>query len=399
MVKYARLDMNDSIMKTYKRLPVAFNSGDGVWLTDQAGNRYLDAISGISVCSIGHANPAVAAALALQAGRLVHTSNLYQIPLQEELAGHLCRLSGLDKVFFANSGAEANEAAIKVCRKYAHSKGLQEPVIVVMDGSFHGRTLATLTATGNEKIKSGFGPFLPGFHAVPYDNIGALHALVDNGMEIVAVMLEPIQGEGGIRIPAPGYLTAVKALCDAQGWLLVLDEIQTGMCRTGKWFAWQHENVRPDIMTLAKALGNGIPLGACIVNQAVAAPMVAGTHGSTFGGSPFACRAGIAVVEYMITHALEQRAAVLGAHMLKQFQIALRGLQGVREIRGMGLMFGIELERDCTEIAELALHDRLLVNVTAGNVVRLLPPLIASDEEAELMVSRTCGVIRKFLER
>lgn len=380
-------------------MPVAFMRGSGAWLTDPAGNRYLDAISGISVCSIGHCNPDVTAALVDQSGKLVHTSNLYEIPLQEQLADRLCKLSGLEKVFFANSGAEVNEAAIKLCRKYAHDKGVEEPVIVVMEGSFHGRTLATLTATGNEKVKNGFGPFVPGFHTVPYDNVNALRALAGAGRSIVAVMLEPIQGEGGIRIPGPQYLKAVRALCDEQGWLLVLDEIQTGLCRTGRWFAWQHAGVRPDVMTLAKALGNGIPIGACLATSRAAEFMVAGSHGSTFGGNPFACRAGVTVIEYMTRHALAERAGVMGERMLQEFKINLGGLAGVREVRGKGLMIGIELAQDCGELVELALRERLLINVTAGNVVRLLPPLIASDAEAEQIVEWTCRLIRQFLSR
>ncbi|MBF8269761.1 MAG: argD [Gammaproteobacteria bacterium] len=391
------MNMNSSIMATYKRLPIAFTSGAGAWLCDQAGNRYFDALSGISVCSIGHANPVLAEALCDQASKLIHTSNLYEIPLQEQLARRLCGLSGLDQVFFANSGAEANEAAIKLCRKYAHNKGVHDPVIVVMDGSFHGRTLATLTATGNDKIKAGFGPFVPGFHAVPYNNVAAIRALAGSDMAIVAVMLEPIQGEGGIRIPNPTFLQEVKDLCEEQGWLLVLDEIQTGMCRTGKWFAWQHSSVRPDIMTLAKALGNGIPIGACLANNRVAEAMGAGSHGSTFGGSPFASRASITVIDYMTEHALGERARTLGAKMLQQFTETLAPLAGIREVRGKGLMFGIELTRDCGELVEMALRDRLLLNVTADNVVRLLPPLIISDAEAEHMINQVCSLIRKFL--
>lgn len=384
-------------MGTYNRLPVAFTSGSGAWLMDQDGNRYLDAISGISVCGLGHANPALATALTEQVNKLIHTSNLYEIPIQEQLAARLCELSGLDKVFFGNSGAEANEAAIKICRKYAHNHGVREPVVVVMEGSFHGRTLATLTATGNEKIKAGFGPFMPGFHSVPYNDIAAIRALTGSELEIVAVMLEPIQGEGGIRIPAPDFLAEVKSLCDANGWLLVLDEIQTGLCRTGKWFAWQHEEVQPDIMTLAKALGNGIPIGACLASDRVAEYMVAGSHASTFGGNPFATRAGITVLQYMTEHKLADRAADLGDKMLVQLRQSLAGVEGVREIRGKGLMIGVELEKDCSAVVGIALQKRLLVNVTAGNVVRLLPPLIASDKEAEQVTGLVCESIKEFL--
>lgn len=389
--------MKTPLMTTYNRLDIAFETGSGAWLIDTAGERYLDALSGISVCSLGHANPAVTAAVAEQAGRLIHTSNLYKIPLQEQLAAHLCELSGLDKVFFGNSGAEANEAAIKICRKFAHGQGIDDPVIVVMDGSFHGRTLATLTATGNRKIKNGFGPLLEGFHHIPYGDISSLRELTELNIDIVAVMLEPILGEGGIVIPPAGYLEEVAALCRANNWLLVVDEIQTGMCRTGTWFGFQHERIEPDIMTLAKALGNGVPIGACLATEKAAAPMVAGSHGSTFGGNQLACRAGLAVVEYMKTNAIPARVMDLGGRMLDGFKTGLAGADGIREIRGKGLMLGIELDRDCTELPGLALERRILINVTAGNVVRLLPPLVITDDEAEQIVAAVTALIRDFL--
>jgi len=389
--------MKAPLMTTYNRLDVAFETGSGAWLTDTAGVRYLDALSGISVCSLGHANPAVTEALSEQAGRLIHTSNLYRIPLQERLAQRLCELAGLDKVFFGNSGAEANEAAIKICRKYAHEQGIDDPVIVVMDGSFHGRTLATLTATGNLKIKHGFSPLLEGFHHIPYGDIQSLRNLTELNINIVAVMLEPVLGEGGIVIPPAGYLKQVADLCQQNNWLLVLDEIQSGMCRTGKWFAFQHEQVKPDIMTLAKALGNGVPIGACLANDRVAAPMVAGTHGSTFGGNHLACRAGLAVVEYMQVNNMPARVTELGARMLEGFRTRLAGVNGIREIRGKGLMLGIELESDCTELPGRALQRHLLINVTAGNVVRLLPPLIISDAEADQIVITVSELLIDFL--
>lgn len=389
--------MKSAVMSTYNRLPVEFVSGSGAWLTDTRGEHYLDALSGISVCSLGHAHPAVTAALADQAGRLVHTSNLYKIPLQEQLAARLCQLSGLDKVFFGNSGAEANECAIKVCRKYAHEQGKNNPVIVVMEGSFHGRTLATVTATGNTKLKKGFGPLLEGFHHVPYGDIAALRKLSSLNIEIVALMLEPILGEGGIVIPPRGYLQEVAELCRENNWLLVLDEIQTGMCRTGAWFAFQHEGIRPDIVTLAKALGNGVPIGACLTNEMVAAPMVAGSHGSTFGGNPLACRAALAVLEYMQANAIPQRAAQLGQRMLSRFQAGLAGIAGVREVRGKGMMFGIELEQDCTELAGLALERHILINITSGRVIRLLPPLIITEELADQIVDTVCGMVIDYL--
>ena len=389
--------MHSALMSTYNRLPVEFVSGSGPWLTDSRGERYLDALSGISVCSLGHAHPAVTAALAEQAGRLVHTSNLYKIPLQEQLAGRLCRLSGLDKVFFANSGAEANEAAIKLCRKYAHEQGMNDPVMVVMEGSFHGRTLATVTATGNAKIKKGFAPLLEGFHHVPYGDIAALRKLTSLNIEIVAVMLEPILGEGGIVVPPRGYLREVADLCRENGWLLVMDEIQTGMCRTGAWFAFQHEGVHPDVVTLAKALGNGVPIGACMASDTAAAAMVAGSHGSTFGGNPLACRAALAVIDYMQDHAIAQHAAQLGQHMLSRLQSGLAGVAGVREVRGKGMMLGIELKQDCAELAGLALQRHLLINITAGRVIRLLPPLTISEDLADQIVDQVCSLTIDYL--
>ena len=386
-------------MATYKRLPVAFTSGEGAWLFDNNGERYLDALGGIAVCCLGHAHPQVTAALSEQAGLLLHTSNLYQVPLQEQLGQKLCDLSGLDKVFFGNSGAEANEAAIKLSRLYGHKKrDLKEPVIVVMSGSFHGRTLATLSATGNPKVKEGFEPLVPGFHQIAYNDLNALKRLSDSSMEIVAVMLEPIQGEGGIVVPDSGYLTTIRELCSQNGWLMVLDEIQTGMCRTGRWFAWQHEQCQPDIITLAKSLGNGVPIGACIANSMVAEVMLPGTHGSTFGGNPLVARASLAVIDYMEKNELAERAAVLGEKMLASFEEELGGTDGVKGIRGRGLMIGIELERDCTELVISALEQRLLINVTAGNVVRLLPPLIVSEDEAQQIVTRVCKLIKEFVE-
>ncbi len=389
--------MSKAVMGTYKRLPVAFESGSGVWLTDTQGNRYLDALAGIAVCGLGHAHPDVERALAQQAGKLIHTSNLYEVPLQEQLAVELCSLSGLDKVFFCNSGAEANEAAIKICRKYAHEKGNHSPVIVAMQGGFHGRTLATLTATGNSKIKAGFAPLAEGFVHVPYNDFPALEDICRQHNGIVAVMLEPVQGEGGIVIPDPGYLQKVSALCRDQGLLLVLDEVQTGMCRTGKWFAFQHEPIQPDIVTLAKSLGNGVPIGACLAKESVAAPMIPGSHGSTFGGNPLAAAAALAVIGYLKTSRMEERAAGLGEYMLEAFTNALDGMNGIREIRGLGLMIGIELESECADIVSIALKRKLLINVTADRVIRLLPPLIASDEEAGQIVSLVTESIREFM--
>ncbi len=390
-------EMKAAVMNTYKRQPIAFVRGEGAWLFDSRSEKYLDALSGISVCSIGHANPDVTQALSEQAGTLIHTSNLYRIPLQETLAEKLCDVSGMNKVFFCNSGAEANEAAIKICRRHTANRGIKNPLIVVMAGGFHGRTLATLSATGNPKVREGFDPLVQGFVRIPYGDAQALRRLAGERHDIVAVMLEPVLGEGGIVIPPKGYLREVRDLCDENGWLMVLDEIQSGMARTGRWFAWQHEETRPDIMTLAKALGNGIPIGACLAAGHCAEIFTPGNHGSTFGGNPFAARAGIAVLDYIERHDLLARAKILGERMLSGFKEALGMTPGVKEIRGLGLMLGIELDRDCGDLVSRALQEHLLINVTAGNVVRLLPPLIISDAEAELIVQRTVASIKAFL--
>ncbi len=385
-------------MHTYARQPVAFERGEGCWLWDDNGTRYLDALAGIAVCNIGHANPHVAAAISEQANRLVHTSNLYGVPLQAELAKSLCRLSGLDKVFFGNSGAEANEAAIKICRKFANDMGKQNASIVVMNGSFHGRTLATLSATGNTKVQNGFHPLVEGFVHIPYDDIASLEEIAAAENSVVAVMLEPVQGEGGVVVPSEGYLSEVRQICDQQNWLMVLDEVQTGMCRTGEWFAWQHADTRPDIMTLAKSLANGFPIGACLVKESVAEIMVPGTHASTFGGSPLASRAALAVIEQMEGNELAGRVAELGSRMLQLFRDKLDNLDGVLDVRGLGLMIGIELHEECPGLVAEALEKKILVNVTAGKVVRLLPPLTISDEEMLEIVELVSELIKEHLD-
>ncbi len=386
-------------MPTYQRLDVGFESGEGAWLVDQQGNRYLDALSGVAVCSLGHAHPRVAQAVAEQARRLVHTSNLYRIPLQEQLAERLAAVSGLERVFFCNSGAEANEAAIKICRRFAAQKQLEAPVIAVMEGGFHGRTMAALSATGKPEVRAGFAPLLPGFEYVPYNDLSALERLAAEREQVVAVLLEPIQGEGGVIVPAPGYLREVRALCDRRGWLLLLDEIQTGLCRTGAWFACRHEDVAPDVITLAKSLGNGVPIGACLAGEAAAQLLTPGSHGSTFGGNPLASAAALAVLEIMEEQQLAARAAVLGASMLQRFQDELGGLNQVLDIRGKGLMMGIELAQDCGELVGRALERRLLINVTAGKVLRLLPPLILSDDEADRIADAVCLLVKEFAEQ
>jgi acetylornithine aminotransferase len=391
--------MSDALMATYKRLPVSFQRGQGSWLFDGDGKRYLDALSGIAVCGLGHAHPAVSAALCRQAGELVHTSNLYQIPLQRQLGDALASLAHMDRVFFCNSGAEANEAAIKLARLYGHRNNITKPVILVMENSFHGRTLATLSATGNRKVQAGFEPLVQGFARVPYGDIESVQAVAENTPNAVAVLVEPVQGEGGINIPPEQYLNQLRRLCDEQGWLLMLDEIQTGIGRSGRMFSHQHNGIVPDVMTLAKGLGNGVPIGACLARGAAAAVFGPGSHGSTFGGNPLACSAALAVLETLETDALVARAEQLGRHLLTGIASALQGVAGIEEIRGQGLLIGIELDRPCGELVELALQQGLLINVTAERVVRLLPPLILSDQEADHLVATLSGLLKDFLER
>ena len=388
--------MSDTLMHTYNRLPVTFSHGEGAWLIDTDGKRHLDALSGIAVCGLGHAHPVVTQAIADQAGKLLHTSNLYGIDLQQQLGDVLTALSGMDRVFFSNSGAEANEAAIKLARLYGNSRGIEKPAIVVMDNSFHGRTLATLSATGNRKVHAGFEPLVQGFVRVPYDDTEAIAALSGN-KSIVAVLVEPVQGEGGINIPDEHYLATIREICDANEWLMMLDEIQTGMGRTGKPFAYQHSNIRPDVMTLAKALGNGVPIGACLAHGAAADLFAPGHHGSTFGGNPLACRAALSVCELLQGENLSARAAQLGDKLLADFSKALADVEGIGDIRGMGLMIGIELDRPCAALVGQALSKGLLINVTADKVVRLLPPLILSDAEADQLVEQLSTLIRDFL--
>ncbi|MGQ0657636.1 MAG: aspartate aminotransferase family protein [Chromatiales bacterium] len=384
------------LMASYQRLPVAFVRGEGAYLWDESGRRYLDALSGVAVCSLGHAHPAIAAALAEQARTLVHTSNFYRIPLQEELAARLTALAGMDNAFFCNSGAEANEAAIKIARLHGHARGIDEPQIVVMENSFHGRTLATLSATGNRKVQAGFEPLVQGFLRAPYGDAAALSAIASNRRDVAAVMLEPLQGEGGVIMPPPGYLLAVRELCDRHGWLMMLDEVQTGMCRTGRWFAFQHEEVTPDVMMLAKSLANGVPIGACLAHGAAADLIQPGRHGSTFGGNPLACRAALAVINVMETGRLAQRASEVGAALADRLRDRLAGTGGVRAVRGRGMMIGVEMDRPCGELVACALDEGVLINVTAGNVVRLLPPLIYDTPEIEQLADVLDRVIGGF---
>lgn len=386
----------NSLMNTYARLPVAFERGQGPYLYDEQGKEYLDALSGIAVCGLGHAHPAVQAALTQQAGSLLHTSNLYQIPVQEKLADKLCALSGMEKVFFGNSGAEANEAAIKLAKYYGHNRDIKLPTLVVMDGAFHGRTMATLTASGNRKIQAGFDPLLEGFCRAPYNDMEALQSIAANRFDIVAVMLEPILGEGGIVVPAPDYLASVRALCDSQGWLMILDEIQTGNGRTGTFFAYQASGIVPDVVTTAKGLGNGMPIGVCLARGEAAQTLGPGSHGSTFGGNLLACAAGLAVLQTLEDEQLIARADQVGKLMLARFQEKLQGNNQVLQIRGQGLMMGIELACGMgASLAQRALSRGLLLNVIGDSVIRLLPPLIISDEQAMQIVDTVSELIEE----
>lgn len=390
--------MANNVMNTYGRLPITVDWGQGAYLWDTNGKQYLDALSGIAVCSLGHAHPAVAQAIAEQANLLMHTSNLYRIPQQEELATKLCTLAKMDRVFFGNSGAEANEAAIKLARLYGHNKGINEPQIIVAEGSFHGRTLATLSATGNRKIQRGFEPLVSGFVRVPFNDIETVENVAKQNRNVVAVLVEPVQGEGGINIPDPDYLKKLRKICDQRGWLLMLDEIQSGMGRTGQWFAHQHAKIVPDVMTLAKALGNGMPIGACIARGKAADVLQPGTHGSTYGGNPLACAAALAVIDTMTKEKIPAKAAKTGKLLVKEFGKALAKQQGINEIRGQGMMIGIELDRPCGELVALAAESGLLINVTASSVIRLLPPLILTEAQAKQLVSQLSKLICEFLK-
>jgi acetylornithine aminotransferase len=389
--------MTEPLMATYKRLPVAFERGEGVWLWDTEGRRYLDALSGIAVCGLGHAHPAVRDALCEQAGLLVHTSNLYRITKQERLGEMLTGMSGMDRVFFGNSGAEANEAAIKLARLHAHRRGVENPAILVAENSFHGRTLATLSATGNRKVQAGFEPLVQGFVRVPYDDVEAIETAAANRPNIVAILVEPIQGEGGIRIPAPDYGQRLRALCDRHGWLLICDEIQTGMGRTGRWFGHEHGGALPDVVTLAKGLANGVPIGACLARGAAADVFGPGSHGSTFGGNPLVCRAARAVLETIVAEDLIANAADQGAYLLDGLRTALGDIPGVVDVRGRGLMLGIELDRPCADLVGQALEAGLLINVTAERVIRLLPPLILARSEADRLLEGLTALIKRWL--
>lgn len=387
-----------SLMPTYARQPIAFVRGQGSYLYTENGTAYLDALTGIAVCGLGHAHPVIAQAIAEQAATLVHTSNLFEVPWQEAAGQALTRVAGMDQVFFSNSGAEANEAAIKLARISGYKKGFALPKIIVMEKSFHGRTLATLSATGNSKVQAGFAPLVEGFLRVPFGDVAAIEALAQQHDDIVAILVEPIQGEGGINTAPQGfeYLNQLRALCDQHDWLLMLDEIQTGNGRTGQYFAYQHTSIKPDVLTTAKGLGNGFPVGACMVRAKANSLFGPGNHGSTYGGTPLACRTVYTVIECLEKEGAIENAARMGDYLVNRFNQELGSL-GVKA-RGFGLMLGIELPVACGELVARARDEKqLIINVTADKVVRLLPALNLSQTEADDIVNRLVPLIYDFL--
>jgi acetylornithine/N-succinyldiaminopimelate aminotransferase len=391
--------MSDHLMNTYGRQPVTFVKGEGVWLWDEQGNKYLDALAGVAVNGLGHAHPKLVRAISEQASRLIHVSNIYQIREQAQLADKLAEISGMDRVFFCNSGCEANEAAIKLARLHGHNRGIENPEIIVMEKAFHGRTMATLSATGNRKAQAGFEPLVSGFIRVPFDDLEAIRQVADRHQNVVAVLVEPVQGEGGINVPhdVRAYLAGLREICDAHGWLLMLDEVQSGIGRTGTWFAFQHTEIVPDVMTLAKGLGSGVPIGACLAKGAAAEVLTYGKHGSTFGGNPLACSAGLATLDAIAQERLRENAESVGDWICAQLRAELSDVQGVQIIRNAGMMIGIQLDRPCGDLVKRALAQKLLINVTAENVVRLLPPLVMNQAEAGQLVQLLVPLIKEFL--
>lgn len=383
-------------MNTYGERAATLVRGEGAWLWDDQGNKYLDALSGIAVCGLGHAHPAVTHAVTQQANQLTHCSNFFGIPQQQQLAQKLCDISGMSNVFFSNSGAEANEAAIKIARLHGHKKGIKLPTVLVMDNAFHGRTLATLTATGSRRIQAGFEPLVRGFVRGPFNDIEALEVIADNNPNICAIFVEPIQGEGGIRSADPDYLEQLRALCDQHDWLLMLDEVQTGNGRTGKYFYYQHSDIQPDVVTTSKGLGNGVPIGACLAYGSAAELMQPGNHGSTFGGNPLSCSAALSVVETIERENLYHRATVIGDIIMQGLSSELEGITHVKDIRGYGCMIGIELAKPCKSLYTQALDRGLIINITSDSVIRLLPPMIMTDDEAQQVVSILAPLIREF---
>lgn len=392
--------MSQHLMNTYGRLPVTFTKGKGVWLWDDQGEQYLDALSGIAVTGLGHAHPDLVSAISHQAATLMHVSNVYHIAEQEQLADKLAEISGMDKVFFCNSGCEANEASIKLARLHAHNKGIKNPEIIVMEQSFHGRTLATLSATGNRKTQAGFEPLVSGFIRVPFDDLNAVRQVAERKNNVVAILVEPVQGEGGIHVPADmtEYLQGLRTICDENDWFLMLDEVQSGIGRTGTWFAFQHTGITPDVMSLAKGLGSGMPIGACLAKGVASEVFVPGKHGSTFGGNPLATKVGLTTLDIIARDNLRKNAQVMGDFIHAQIEKAFAGNAAIVNVRNAGLMIGIELDRPCAELVKLALANKLLINVTAEKVIRLLPPLVINKSEAQELINRLVPVIESFLQ-
>ncbi len=391
--------MTTRLMNTYARQPVAFVRGEGAYLWDESGKRYLDAVAGVAVNGLGHAHPKLVKAISEQAATLVHSSNLYRIPKQEELADRLCALSGMDKAFFCNSGCEANEAAIKLARMYGHGKGIEVPTIIVMEKAFHGRTMGTLTASGSRKIQAGFEPLLSGFARVPFNDIEAIRQVAEHNKSVVAVLVEVVQGEGGINVLASDFLAQLRQICDTHGWLLMLDEVQTGIGRTGTWFGFQHSGVIPDVMALAKGLGSGVPIGACLARGEAADVFKPGSHGSTFGGNPLACATALATLDVIEEENLLENVRVRGEAIREGLRQALANVQGVIEIRGDGMMIGIELDRPCGELVAVARDAGVLINVTADKVIRLVPPLIYGEAEVNVLVAVVSGMVKNYLQQ
>lgn len=385
------------LMNTYARQPVAFVRGEGVYVWDEDGKRYLDVVAGVAVNTLGHGHPALVKAISEQASTLIHTSNLYRVKRQEELADRLCGLSGMDKAFFCNSGCEANEAAIKLARLYGHGKGIANPTIIVTEKSFHGRTMATLSATGSRKIQAGFEPLLSGFARVPFNDIAAIRQVASTNQDVVAVLVEPLQGEGGVNVAASDFLVELRKVCDEFGLLMMLDEVQTGIARTGTWFAFQHSGVMPDVMALAKGLGSGVPIGACLARGEAAEVFRPGNHGSTFGGNPLACAASLATLDAVEKQSLRENADKVGAYIRAGLKDKLKDVAGVADIRGQGLMIGIELDRSCGDLVAKMRDRGFLVNVTADKVIRLIPPLIFSQANADELMQPLAEEIRAFL--
>ncbi|OUS28941.1 aspartate aminotransferase family protein [Gammaproteobacteria bacterium 45_16_T64] len=388
--------MSNGLIPTYARLPVTFERGEGVWLYDTDGKKYLDALGGIAVCGLGHAHPDVSRTISEQAGRLMHTSNLYQIQHQQDLGEKLATIAGMDGCFFGNSGAEANEAAIKIARLYGNQQEIEQPAIIVMDSSFHGRTMATLSATGNRKVHAGFEPLVQGFIRAPYNDIEAVQNIAHNNANVVAILVEPVQGEGGINVPSAEYLSELHKICEANDWLLMLDEIQTGNGRTGKYFAFQHHDFTPDVLTTAKGLGNGMPIGACLVAGRATNLLGPGHHGSTYGGNPLACATALTVVDTIEKQGLSERAAYLGNLIADGFREQLADCKQFDHVRHCGLLIGLELKTPCPELVGKALEAGLLINVTANQVIRLLPPLIMTDDEANEIVTRISQLVKDW---